>query len=531
MGYSYEGWEGGWQTWYTNLFIEQTPSSYHLVRTLGDIALRKQQKTGEPQVKKLAVELARLFQRHRNRVKKEWDEAEADALQSRGDFEARQIEGKKPPTTGDRNMDIVNEAMDLIQADMGSPSPQTWSEPDWIEIAANWIDIARQDQEAEQEEEGIVPGQEQGLPPDINEGLKAMGIKGSKEASMAVATKVEFTLKGKRFVSSLASAGAARRFVKAANGKWGKEFKIGGMGTDQEAEPVTSGINVLDAAVKPEHLEDSKMANTDKTSGFNFFFPGQALREFYPEIQHETVDFPNATNSPMGPDISGDPHEMGGDAPGGPDFITAAFDRTLDGATKLGYISTSPGAVGLGRDFKPQTLEGDSFRKEDEIRGGMFDEEFHQNYDMGPGGDALSHLAKQAGLGNAKEQFGAFLKRVMAEIAATFIAAFKVTSRTPLDKVPGIGELQLDQVEQQQYQGLSSLTLNVTGSRVKNLVQKLTDSDIQECVNDAWAQAAVWCSSQGGGFVYEVFVRAETIDSESLLLKYKFVTGTRDSTV
>jgi hypothetical protein len=86
-------------------------------------------------------------------------------------------------------------------------------------------------------------------------------------------------------------------------------------------------------------------------------------------------------------------------------------------------------------------------------------------------------------------------------------------------------------VEQQQYQGLSSLTLIVTGSRVKNLVQKLTDSDIQECVNDAWAQAAVWCSSQGGGFVYEVFVRAETIDSESLLLKYKFVTGTRDSTV
>ena len=137
-------------------------------------------------------------------------------------------------------------------------------------------------------------------------------------------------------------------------------------------------------------------------------------------------------------------------------------------------------------------------------------------------------VIKTAGIGGGKEQFASFLKRVMAEVAATFIAAYKVTSRTPLDKIPGVGELQLDQIEQQQMQN-TSMTLNITGSRVKNLVQKLTDSDIQECINDAWAQAAVWCSSPGGGFVYEVFVRAETLDSESLLLTYKFVTGTRDS--
>jgi phage-related minor tail protein len=83
-------------------------------------------------------------------------------------------------------------------------------------------------------------------------------------------------------------------------------------------------------------------------------------------------------------------------------------------------------------------------------------------------------------------------------------------------------------MEQQQLQG-GSTTLNITGSRVKALVEKLTDSEIQEAINDGWAQAAVWCSSPGGGFVYEVFVRAETLDSESLLLKYRFVTGTRDS--
>ena len=680
----FNGWEN-WQTWYTEELITQTRSSYKLIWTLSNIALRKQKKTGEPQVARLASEFARLFKRYRNQVKKEWDEAEADALQERGDFEARQIEGKKPEPTGDVAKDWVENVWDILKADMGTPAPRTWTEPNWTEIATYWLDEAQTNLESEQEAEGIVPGEEQGLPQDITEGLKAMGIKGSKEARMAVTTKVAFTLKGHRFVSSLPSPAATKRFVKAAQDKWGMDFSTK---NDGDAEPVTSGVNVLDAAVKPEKLVNAAKTAADggdtfrgryfmmapiggnlqiaptpegkeeaaaladkptdyalsefleealangwewkapeelgaltsapiiaspsgnvywhesyqvedpietlasgktltfnyagnlgendftedavattpkgdvmasakekigrKISGFNFFFPGQALREFYPEIQHETVDFPNATNNPMTPEISGGQH-----SPESPDFVTAAFDEALDGATKLGYISTSPAAgAGLGRDFKPQTLEGDSFRSEDDIKGGMFDEEyhaqqasksansepgehvhglfgeeFHQNYDGGPEGDALTVLASQlktAGIGGGKEQFASFLKRVMAEVAATFIAAYKVTSRTPLDKIPGVGELQLDQIEQQQMQN-TSMTLNITGSRVKNLVQKLTDSDIQECINDAWAQAAVWCSSPGGGFVYEVFVRAETLDSESLLLKYKFVTGTRDS--
>jgi hypothetical protein len=63
---------------------------------------------------------------------------------------------------------------------------------------------------------------------------------------------------------------------------------------------------------------------------------------------------------------------------------------------------------------------------------------------------------------------------------------------------------------------------------VKRLVERLSDSEIQECINDAWAQAAVWCSTPDGGFVYEAFARAETLDSDTLILKYKFVTGTRE---
>ena len=262
----------------------------------------------------------------------------------------------------------------------------------------------------------------------------------------------------------------------------------------------------------------------EKTAGFNFFFPGQALREFYPELQHEIVDYPNSTNSTMTSDITGDAEAV-------PKLIAAAFDDAIDGLTKISYVSTSPAGANFGQDFKSQTDQPGQFLKEDELRGpGRFGEEYYQNSDFGPGGDALSYLASPktgAGLGD-KEKLGEFLKRVVAEIAVTFISAFKLTSRPPLDKVPGTGEVQLDQIEQQQTQGMSSLSLNITESRVKKLVSGLNDGEVQECLNDSWAQAAVWCGSPQGGFVYEVFVRAETLDQESLVLKYRFVTGTRE---
>jgi hypothetical protein len=165
----------------------------------------------------------------------------------------------------------------------------------------------------------------------------------------------------------------------------------------------------------------------------------------------------------------------------------------------------------------------------------MFEEEFYQHYDGQPGLDAHSQLASEQGsktaaaAGDYKAQLGHFLKRVVAEIAATFISAYKLTSRPPLDRIPGTGEVQLDQIEQSAAQGLGGgLSLSITQSRVKRLVERLSDSEIQECINDAWAQAAVWCSTPAGGFVYEAFVRAETLDSDSLALKYKFVTGSRE---
>jgi len=417
---------------------------------------------------------------------------------------------------------------------------------------------------------------------------------------------------------------------------------------DRNPEPVTSGISQAGPGPRPEqvkagaagrhagpfHCPLCRFSTNDlamfskhaadghlnpemlprelgRRAGFNFFFPGQALREFYPEIQHEIVDYPNATNAPMTSEVSG--NSLNGPLLTGNEDeenrLTAALDRTFDTLTRLSYVdagpnvSTSPAGGALGNSDKPMVVEGTplheegeirnwaepdsfyryrqdappggAFRREDQDRGGMFEEEFYQHYDGQPGGDALSQLASEqdkpllmklldlhsfdgggkcsrcgaartgdserdskpcpkgrkqaAATGDYKAQLGRFLKRVMAEIAATFISAYRLVSRPPLDHIPGTGEVQLDQMEQQALQGLGGgLSLNVTGSRVKRLVERLSDSEIQECINDAWAQAAVWCSTPDGGFVYEAFARAETLDSDTLILKYKFVTGTRE---
>jgi len=378
---------------------------------------------------------------------------------------------------------------------------------------------------------------------------------------------------------------------------WMRYFKRDYRGDQPYREPVTSGISQAGPGPKPEHVKAgslrcplcrfstgdqaafSKHAGDEhlnpemhpRKAGFNFFFPGQALREFYPEIQHEIVDYPNATNAPMTSEVSGDsfngPLYQSGDDDS--DHIVAALEGTFDTLTKLSFVdagpntSTSPAGGALGNSAKPLVTEGTplldeseirnsaepqsfyryrqdgppggAFRTEDQDRGGMFEEEFYQHYDGQPGLDAHSQLASEQGsktaaaAGDYKAQLGHFLKRVVAEIAATFISAYKLTSRPPLDRIPGTGEVQLDQIEQSAAQGLGGgLSLSITQSRVKRLVERLSDSEIQECINDAWAQAAVWCSTPAGGFVYEAFVRAETLDSDSLALKYKFVTGSRE---
>ena len=197
------------------------------------------------------------------------------------------------------------------------------------------------------------------------------------------------------------------------------------------------------------------------------------------------------------------------------------------------YVSTDPSAIGIGRDGKPQVLEGAPLRKENDIRGPMFSEEFYANYPGVPGAalkmqGSLAEFKKRAAASNEqKEMLGDFLKKVVGEIASTFVAAFKVTSRpVQLDQIPGTGEVNLVNVENSVNNW--PFYAGEVGGRVKYLLEQMNDSDIADAINESWAQCSVWHSgSASGNFTYEVFVRAESIDTDNMKLKYKFVTGTK----
>jgi hypothetical protein len=297
----------------------------------------------------------------------------------------------------------------------------------------------------------------------------------------------------------------------------------------EDAKQIAAEIKESEMAMgNPVRVVPAKKTGANmKSAGFSFAPPqigSQVLVQFYPEVMHELTEYPNASNSPMPVEMTGDPHVGQGQEEA--ELLPGAIEDAFSGMNRIGYVSTSPaGGMGIGRDGKSQVLEGAPLRKETDIRGPMFTDEFYQNYDAVPGAAFASLREKKAGA-EEKKQFGLFLKKVMGEVAATFIAAFKVTTRMPMNQIPGVGEIQLAQVEQP-----IASTFNIvnTGSRVKYLMDKLTDSEIQDAINDAFAQGAVWHEAKEGGFVYEVFVRAETIDTESMILKYKFVTGTKEA--
>lgn len=261
-----------------------------------------------------------------------------------------------------------------------------------------------------------------------------------------------------------------------------------------------------------------------KKAAFDMFIPSQVAREFYPEVLQEIVDFPGGE---VGDKDGHDP------AIGLPGESPTGVPQSADGIPGNGdaYISTKPAqAMGIGNDGHPQILEGAPLRLENDIRGYQFDQEYYaQQQNLNPRAFVAAYVVerinKKASTEEFQAQFADFLKRAMGEIAAAFIALFKITSRPPMNKVPGTGEVQLDQVEVS-GQPLPPGTTNV-GSRVRYLMSKLTDSQIQEAINGAWAQSAVWNGDESGGYTYEVFIRPDSIDKTTTVLRYEFVVGTK----
>jgi len=591
----YNGWSN-WLTWHVALLIDNTEASYNTKINLTRNALKKGMTPAE-----LGNQFARFFKKQEKETRDFAAANAEDARSERGQYEREQLEGGAPKPTQEQLQSMSREQKvkyygDQFKGlfyDIGGTS--SWEEElgdlDWEEIATSAMDEERlqnpdaypQTSKADDKmlkDMGIKmnslktaakPMPAKGSPEwhQLKIAIKTLqmpdamvGVMGGPDKATSRSILAEYGIDPAKYEGSPLKTSA-----KDTNGK-----TVGYCKTQGHWNMHEKGTNCKEWQEKPHTETEGKKAgegaakspeDIEKEAGFNLFFPGQVVKEFYPDLQHEIVDYPNATNSPMlYPDISGDAHELPSEQ-----AIEAAVEASLD-PTIVAYVSTDPaGAMGIGRDGKPQVLEGAPFRKEDEIRGPMFYDEFFMNQSTVPGkainsiaskkatdpaadghskvnnrgagqmfmeeyhanytgGPALKAIAgKIAGADEAK-QFALFLQKVCGEIAATFVAAFKVTNRPILDKVPGTGEIQLANIEQPQ--GLSSFNLVNTQSRVKYLLDKLTDSEVQDAINTAFAQAAVWHEGDGGGFVYEVFVRIENIDTDSMIAKYKFVCGTKE---
>ena len=207
---------------------------------------------------------------------------------------------------------------------------------------------------------------------------------------------------------------------------------MGGM-TKDEAKAVLDKYGVRFKRSKEGDMKEAgegKAKNEnelDKEAGFNFFFPGQALKEFYPELQHELVDYPNANNTPMGETTP----EMVGDGGHDTEDLDAAVDGALDGLSIVETIqlpgdvgeleevhtadmgepgiSTSPGgALGLGLDVKPSGMDPEGgvrgIRGPDSGRGAMFMDEFYGDTEAGPSMEVRSSKKADAPRRDTKER-------------------------------------------------------------------------------------------------------------------------------
>ncbi len=521
-----------WVTGHTALMLENDEVTYTAMKNLVRNALKKKMTP-----KELAAQMQRIpsIRKAGEETLKFHEENAQGARDDRGAYERRQLEGVP---AGDKKTDFKDKFMGLFY-DIGGQSD--WEQPagtiDWEEIAASEMQSERDEN----------PDKYPATNKEDDKFMKGVGI---KMESLKTA-KQPMPQKGSPEWHQLKIAIKTLQMNDAMAGVMGGPSKdearqtLLAYGIDPakydtpDASPITGKRGGEGAAQSPEEIE--------KEAGFNFFFPGQVLREVAPELQHEIVDFPNATNTPMQyADIGGDkdevPEEMA---------LAAALEGALD-TTIVAYVSTSPAAAaGIGRDGKPTVLEGAPLRKENDIRGLMFTDEFYGQQEGIPGkafasvnakqviatimatdeakaafGKALASLKKKIAGADEAKQFAIFLQKVCGEIAATFVALFKATSRPILNKVPGKGEIQLAQVEQPQ--GLSSFNIYNTSSRVKYLMDKLTDSEIQDAINGSSAQGAVWHEGEEGGYVYEVFVRIDDIDTDSLIASYSFITGSKE---
>lgn len=120
-------------------------------------------------------------------------------------------------------------------------------------------------------------------------------------------------------------------------------------------------------------------------------------------------------------------------------------------------------------------------------------------------------------------QMDLFIKQILAAYASQLISAFQVTTHPISLGVPFEDTLDLaDLIRYAGGPGVSDSARDAAVTQLTAGMNKLNDGQRRLLLENAFAQAAVWCNSTGG-FNYEVFVRATELGESTM--KVTVVTG------
>jgi hypothetical protein len=266
---------------------------------------------------------------------------------------------------------------------------------------------------------------------------------------------------------------------------------------------------------------DTKVASTHKMA-LTYMHPGEALEQFYPEILKDTSDYPigyperNSTPPPLPLELQNEP--------GGESQVT---DKDYsDGGMKhsLGEPGLVPSQDSNSVPLKPN---------ERSIRGPFFSDQFYRIHtDIEPALLTMkSSLENKTAASPSKAAIIAeFLRKLSGEIASSLLAAFVVTDRPLFTNSPSYSVINLSNESTicPMNPLLTSGGMSPYVAQFKSLLSSINSGELTEAINNAWAQGGVWHDGPDGRFLYEIFVRIEKVDIETLDITYKYITGTKE---
>ena len=290
-----------------------------------------------------------------------------------------------------------------------------------------------------------------------------------------------------------------------------------GDGLAQFAPEELEGV-ALHPEFSDQDAPDLKLSS--KTSGRKFAFdwmaPGQVLKEFQPDVLNQMLDHSQDKDDyhPVQPDAELQPGD-------GQEVTRDDYDcDESHSLTSPGLVSTESGG---GTPLRSQ---------ERNIRGPFFMDQFYKIHaDISPANLTIKSSINQK---TASDIDGAmvvadFLAKLSAEIASTLLAAFVVTNAPAFVGVPTTGTISLMNVGTDVMMSpLLGAAMNPITQQLKSLLDNMNDSQLTEAINDAWAQSAVWKEAGTTSFLYEVFVRIESVDTEAMTITYKFITDLKE---